>query len=461
MQSSVSSPSPVVSDETARWAWRLSAFILLYTTWVWSGMRPSFHNVTMLVALALVAVAFRGGAVRTWICDPIFWLGLLFLVYLAVPWLNAGRVLYYDVAFQCWQYTPPPCPRWPFAFDRTEAGQMVAWFFPVWVLVLVVRSPLLDGKAALRLLHLIVLNAGLLALFGVVQFLSGSRSIYGVTPLSCNFFATFPYSNHAAAFFLMAAALAAGMLFRIYWRVRGLGGDGPAGLFSLVLFLCLTGACLSLSRAGILLSGLLGLGLLAYGWRLGRLGFSPADRFRFAVGALTLLTLGAASIFALGEELIRHEFTVAQASPVWGHLNMGLSGRPHFVRAAWTMWLDHPWWGVGGWGYRHLVSFYVDPGLWPELQKLGWANVHCDALQFLAEFGLAGTSLIGAVVVLLVWPARRSGTGPQPLHVLALTGLALVLVFSMIDLPFRCPAILYTWSVVLAVLPKIAATASV
>lgn len=457
----MSSHSPSLSDGAARWAWRLSAFILLYTTWVWAGMRPSFHCVAILAALALMAVVIRGGAGRALWRDPVFWLGLLFFAYLAVPWLNAGRVLYYDVAFQRWQYTPPPWPGWPFSFDRTEAGRMVAWFFPAWVLVLAVRSPLVDGKAALRLLHLIVISAGLLALFGVVQFLSGVRSIYGVTPLCCMFFASFPYANHAAAFFLMAAALAAGMLFRIYWRVRGLAGNGPSGLFSLVLFLCLTGACLSLSRAGILLSGVLGLGLLAYGWRLGRLGFSPADRFRFAVGALTLLTLAAASVFALGEQLIHHEFTAAQASPLWGHLNVGLSGRPHFVRAAWAMWLDHPWWGVGGWGYRHLVSFYVDPGLWPDLQKMGWANVHCDALQFLTEFGLAGASLLAAVVGLLAWPARRSGSGPQPLHLLAWVGLALVLVFSLVDLPFRCPAILYTWSVVLAALPKVAAVPSV
>jgi hypothetical protein len=33
-------------------------------------------------------------------------------------------------------------------------------------------------------------------------------------------------------------------------------------------------------------------------------------------------------------------------------------------------------------------------------------------------------------------------------------GLSLVLIFSLIDLPFRCPAILCTWMVVLAALPK-------
>ena len=39
-------------------------------------------------------------------------------------------------------------------------------------------------------------------------------------------------------------------------------------------------------------------------------------------------------------------------------------------------------------------------------------------------------------------------------------GLALVALFSLIDLPFRCPAILYTWVAVLAALPQICAPAS-
>jgi hypothetical protein len=42
----------------------------------------------------------------------------------------------------------------------------------------------------------------------------------------------------------------------------------------------------------------------------------------------------------------------------------------------------------------------------------------------------------------------------DPLWVMGVIGLSLVLVFSLIDLPFRCPAILCTWVVILAALPR-------
>jgi amino acid transporter len=38
---------------------------------------------------------------------------------------------------------------------------------------------------------------------------------------------------------------------------------------------------------------------------------------------------------------------------------------------------------------------------------------------------------------------------------MGLAGLLLVGIFSAIDLPFRCPAILYTWVVVLAALTRL------
>ena len=37
---------------------------------------------------------------------------------------------------------------------------------------------------------------------------------------------------------------------------------------------------------------------------------------------------------------------------------------------------------------------------------------------------------------------------------MGVTGLSLVIGMSLIDLPFRCPAILCTWIVILSALPK-------
>ena len=441
-----------VDSRLALWVWLLVVAVLLYTTWAWAGMRPSFHRVTVLASLALALLAGVGGGrtlVRGWLCDPVFWLGLLLLIYLCLPWLNAGRALYYDVGYQRWSYAPPPWPGWPSAFARAEAGQMLRWFWPAWVLVLVVRSPLLDRTWLLRLFLALALSSGLLALFGLIQFLSGTRCIYGVTPLACVFYASFPYANHAAAFFLMTSGLSAGLLFRYFLQS---GRPDLSGLPGPLLMAMLT--VLSLSRAGALLALLLGLIVLVYGWCLGRRAFAPVDRFRFAAVALALGLMAAASVAAVGGHLIVREFTAAVRSPIWGQLNLDLSGRPEFLKAAWRMWLDHPWWGVGGWGYKYLVSSYLPLAQWSDLARMGWANVHCDPLQYLVEFGLAGAGLLAGALAVLVRAALRFSVDRQPMATMALAGLLMVAVFSLIDLPFRCPAILYTWSVILAALPR-------
>ena len=83
----------------------------------------------------------------------------------------------------------------------------------------------------------------------------------------------------------------------------------------------------------------------------------------------------------------------------------------------------------------------------------GKANVHNDPLQFLAEFGLVGAGLLAALVVALLRPLWDRHIWRQPLVLFALLGLGLTFAHSLIDLPFRCPSILWLWGTSLAALP--------
>lgn len=230
--------------------------------------------------------------------------------------------------------------------------------------------------------------------------------------------------------------------------------------------LCLVGANLGMSRAGVILAGVLTVFVVGYGWIRGWNVLSLPVRLNFA--ALSLAVMGGLffAVAGLGEEGIRKEFT-RTAAPAkgletgWDRIDLELGRRPRFARAALEIWKEEPWFGVGGWGFKHLVANHVSEEFWPALERRGWANVHCDALQFLAEFGVVGFGLlVGALGVMVREALDRRRCRRDAFWTMGMAGLALVVVFSLIDLPFRCPAILYTWVALLAALPRICPVSS-
>lgn len=425
------------------------SLMLLYTMAVWAGTRPSLHLgcVALSGALALVVVAgVPAGALAR---DPVLWLGLLFLALVAAAAGNAGRTLYFDVGLKVWRHTPPPQAWGPSAFARRDALEALGWFAPALPLALALRSPLF-GRGLLRgLLAGIGSGAAALALFGLGQFLSGTHRIYGAVPLSVDFFASFAYSNHAAAFFLLAAGLAAGFLIDALPARGGARRGWHAAAWSAALALDLAGACLSLSRAGVILAALLAVAVLGH---VARRSDLPGRRALLPCAAALLVAAG--GVAALGWKGIRREFTAAHASPLLGRLNLSLSGRPHFLRAAWAIWRDHRAWGIGPGGFAHAVAGYLPADRQADLRKPGWANVHCDPLHFLVEYGAVGGALLAALAAALAFPGRCLPELRDPVALFGACGLGLVLLFSLFDLPFRCPAILYTWLTVLVALPR-------
>ena len=461
-----------------RGVWTLLALgaLLAYTTWVWGGLRPSFHRGSVgLAAVLLIAMALEGRAavLRAVARDPVFYLGLAFLGYLAIQWFNAGREQYFDIGYRRWTYTDPPWPGWPFAFSRPEAAQMLAWFFPAWAIAVAIRSRLLARRALRGLLAFVAGSAALLAVFGLAQFASGTRAIYWRQPLNGHFFASFGYANHAGPYFVLAESVALGLLFREILDVRRSHADTPSAMrlrhpwrvaaLVLIATFCAVGANMGFSRAGILLNAVLGLFAAGYLWKRAWARLTAAGRLNLA--ALTAGVLG--TLFFLvagfGEHGIRREFKLRPAASepldtVWERIDLELGHRPAFARAAWAIWREHPWFGVGGWGYRYLVANHVPEKHWPALETRGWANAHADALQFLAEFGMVGMGLLLAALGAMIRDVRaRCRNRHDAFCAMAAAGLLLTVVFSLVDIPFRCPAILYAWVALLSALPALAA----
>jgi hypothetical protein len=462
-----------------------AGLILVYLAWAWGGLQQAWLLPAVWTAAGLlIALLISATSCLKWLWrDVFFYGGLLFLGYLTLQWWNAGRVLFFDVGLREWRYAAPPYPGWPSAFNKADAVQMLTWFFPAWVLGLVVRSPGIESRALLKLLRALVYGAGVLSLVGIIQFVTHAKARYWVRPTD-EFFASFGYTNHAAAYFVLMGAVAAGLLYKEIFNVGGAlrtaidtgrrlvepvaTRSAPPTLkrnqsrvvaLAASMVLCLVGASLSLSRAGVILAWALAGFVAIYGLVKGWRRLRRVSRLNLAVATIAILFIFYFAVAGFGKKEILQEFAVRKPihhrlCPALDKVNLALSDRPLLVAVALQMWRDNPIYGVGGWGFSHLLALYLPREEWTYVQYPGRANVHCDIFQFLAEFGVVGFGLMLVAPLILIVSLFQKTNRRDPLWVMGFIGLSLVVIFSLIDLPFRCPAILCTWLVILAALPK-------
>jgi O-antigen ligase len=311
-----------------------------------------------------------------------------------------------------------------------------------------------------------VLNAAAVSCFGILQFVSGTHAIYWrqAMPLHIHFFAGFGYANHAGAF--LTLTLCIGLTLALYYLGRRSGPDVPPvrrsgamvyGCLCLALPVILVGLYLSLSRAAILLAMA---ALVVFAWALRSVALrtlTKIGRFHALISIAALAVLCGLAVHAYAGRQLRSEVTGTSPRNAY---DQTVRGRLWQAKAAAEIFRDHPWFGVGGWGYRYYAGFYVDGDMLATSarQKIGAANVHNDPVQFLAEFGAVGFGLLAATVVLLAWPGFSGGAWRREMVFFPLLGAAMTLSHSLIDLPFRCPAVLSAWFVVLAAIGTYAAS---
>lgn len=277
--------------------------------------------------------------------------------------------------------------------------------------------------------------------------------------INAYFFASFGYANHAASYFILHAGLSACMLARALNRQTKANGPmvvtpyrKTISLTVLTTTLCLVGAVLSLSRAGIAFTVIM---MVLIAWQAVHAVWSRmtlSGRATACVVVVLCLALIMLSVATLGGAPLRRE-TVSLVKADWPST---LDTRLFMVKAAATIWQDAPWFGVGGWGYRHFLPVYgLAKGI---TMQSGYANVHNDAMQFLCEFGIVGLWMLIIALAAFCWPLITSlrnnimQAGLWPV----LGGLAAVIIHSLIDLPFRSPAILFSWLMVAGIAAAIA-----
>lgn len=390
----------------------------------------------------------RRERIYTLLRDPALWCVILFWLFLGIQAWNSDRIRIPDIDLGFYTYSSPRVSWLPSSVLREDGLEMLRWFVPVLSLLIICKhtgsllfkdSYFITGAVLLNAL----LNAGLAFLH---QFHKWEKMYHSLWNTGKDTYGSFGYPNHAATFFILMFGLALGCLLFEVFRDHS-QRSFYSFLFSLVCTLAFFFAAqFSASRAGMLGTWLV---LAISGGIVGWIAWPrlhPVHRLygTFALAALIIALIGGFRFFA--QPVHFREFRQATAD-----LDPGreFSARFFQVRSAWDMWKDHPFFGVGGWGYKYFVGFYLDESEWTFL-GVGKANVHHDFFQFLAEFGLVGMFfLVGAFASVLkriflglfLAPTHDNSIWGDPVRIGCAASLLLMIAHSFIDLPFRSPAV--------------------
>lgn len=397
--------------------------------------------------------------------DPALWVGLFFLGVLAAQGWNAGQYQFFHPFRREWVYSGPRHPGWPSAVKADDVLEMFRWFVPAIILLVTLRSSLIRPTHRRWILRGLLANGALLALVGILQRATGRFTFLGLDTVKAYYFSAFGYANHAGSYFLLMTALGAGLVVHEIRR-QARRGRWPTGLLWLLpaTILCFTGANLSLSRAAIILVWLLLAALLVWNFVYFWSRLRAAQRLNLVAGLLGVTMLLGMGILAaarsdIGREMQtitrdKHNRQITPTQSLSHEMRLALLG------AAWQMWQDRPWYGVGAWGFRYRLYEYLPADQKHLARATGRANTHNDTLQFLAEFGLVGFIPLLTLAGLAVAPGVRTGIWRDPAAGALWLGSVLVVGHSMIDLPFRSPAVMYAWLTVIALAPALIPVAS-
>ena len=444
-----------------------------------SGNRRFHVSAEALVAIHvsafLVGVSWAFGGNAQWVRTPIsIWgsLGIVLTIYLIASreslnsstlwWAVPIALLNLLVAVACLTpgfhavldgaetfLLPVRIPWWLPSSARPDLALGELWLFDGIYFSCLNVALAVRRRAVLRgILVAVAANGLLLAIFGTIQKLSGSRGIYfgSVKSPQDYFFASFVYDNHWGAFMIIVIAGCVGLVMRC---LSGSGepgflrGPGPSGLVAAAV-MAIT-VPLSGARACTILLGILAAAgfakAIAIARRAGRgAGSKPAAAY---FGMAVFVAAVAWGAWAVAGEVIdaRLAKTKEQVSAAWQQ--GGIGDRAVLYRDTWRMARDRPLFGWGMASYPSVFALYNTQKPHGDRIPVVYHDAHSDWLQSVSEIGPAGTVLVGLSVILPCMSLR--GRKRPTIAFFLFFGCALVAAYAWVEFPFGNVAVVLAW----------------
>jgi O-antigen ligase len=280
------------------------------------------------------------------------------------------------------------------------------------------------------LLSAITVTAFLVALFGLVQYLTWNGRIYWFRRVpATSSFGPFVNHNHFAGYVGMVIPIAICFGF-FFMESRGREDDhsapdrlGRLGLAFFAAVLLVVSLVFTLSRGGILSTVIGGIVLF---WLVSRRMVSRLATWSVAI---LLALVAVALIVWIGADILRHE-----AGAIKKFENEATFESRVVI---WRTMLEHDhdfrWFGSGLGTFEESFAAFTPPG-----SSQRWDRAHNDYLQLLWETGLVGFALFLVAAAIFVrrywWPAVRARSHPLSLFRLGLAiSVLTIALHSVVD----------------------------
>ena len=469
--------------------WLISIMIsltLIASSWLFGGM-PNWTKVT-LYSLALGSflalfvplgneinstVTFKSASVKTNLKKllrfPVFWLGVLLFAYILLQWSNPSHRYYVDRELGAWylvDHSVTPNERMPTCIDApyhmgNPKNYLLKWG-SAWLFVCAAWV----GIRSQRMLNFIFVSFAISSLFlvlvAIIQKFQNQPYILWTYPWNNEGLGSFLYRNHGAAFFNLSMAVNAFLgLYFLKKSIRKSEGSSPFFIFLLIFFLFVIAVILSYSRGGWII-GLFT--ILAFLWVCLWFFFTYRNKTQNKkLGLFLMIIIGGICFGALQkveiQDWVKARF-IDLVDLTKGSKEIEMDARFSANQATWDMFLDRKLFGWGASSFRLVFPRYM--GNYEVLVKKDkkgnyrthWEHAHNDPLQFLAELGIVGSSILISIFIffLFSWVIRFKQLDlPSNMLIVAIFGL---LAHSFIDFVFSSTSIIYAWTFLLVALSK-------
>ncbi|MGB0415359.1 MAG: O-antigen ligase family protein [Coraliomargarita sp.] len=455
---------------------------LAFTAWAFAGVQMwSLHTMlagsalTFLCALAPLPTWMNGvdgehgnaTNLKRLTRFPVFWFGLLLMVYIVIQGLNpAWELKRHDRGW--WVEEVEPIGWLPSGvqteYAKMNAFRVLANFGAAFLLVWGFWVGIRRRKSAVLVLWILVLSGAAMALVAVLQRMADAdKVLWLVRSANKHFWGSFFYRNQGVAYLTLIMVASAVLYFYHYNQSerRGQSG-GPYMLLFLILALVYASICLALSRGGVLFGGIFVAGFVAFAVGRTLLGSSWRRSVLVSLLAAGLIGSGVYGAYRLVDfEAIAKRFGDVEETIQTADQD----SRWICTAITWKMAQEELVFGWGAGSWRYIFPMYQKS--YPEIyyqryhRKKGWIGrrvyheAHNDLVQYFFELGIVGSVLFLLPFVYWICSLAVRSAGNALSAVMLLLGLTVAFGHAFVDFIFQSPAYWVAFSGMLCISVKL------